>query len=465
MEIIKAINSHNGRVTAGQIAGDVSTGLAEAEIRLRELAALYSCNLLVTGEGEIIYDFGKDIKLRVTFFDSAKDILKRCFHFAWRAFVYVFKLWIVLMMVVYFMFYICCLLALFLASKSRNSANLNPVFRMFGEILKHAFKGAAQSGSNFEDNFIVSGKYPWEFAVSPEKYQEVYKNLPFYEKVFHFVFGRIHGAVSLREKEKTALDYIRNQKGVITASEICAIYGCDLASAEKETARLFAKYEGDADVTDDGVIIYRFPSLMKNLENPQNNCLRSTFMFRAILDASERKCHSDVFIPALNGFNLLVSLLMYFFLMDFMEIPRDPYEFWISWFPMIFSVMFFFIPLLRFFSGVLLKSGFKFNILKNSFLRMIFLSKNSLEMENILQTLNSFSPVTFDEKYVSGKIDNLILDYKGDVAAHDSMEDGRSYLVFTRMHNEIRAVLKIRKSIKIEDYRTGKVEYSTEDEI
>jgi hypothetical protein len=73
--------------------------------------------------------------------------------------------------------------------------------------------------------------------------------------------------------------------------------------------------------------------------------------------------------------------------------------------------------------------------------------------------------VTFDEKYVSGKIDNLILDYKGDVAAHDSMEDGRSYLVFTRMHNEIRAVLKIRKSIKIEDYRTGKVEYSTEDEI
>jgi hypothetical protein len=79
--------------------------------------------------------------------------------------------------------------------------------------------------------------------------------------VFDFCFGPPAPPVDPLKDEKRIVKYIRSRKGRITASDLVGLTGWPYEKCEQEVTRLLIDYNGEPEVTDDGVIVYVFKEL------------------------------------------------------------------------------------------------------------------------------------------------------------------------------------------------------------
>ncbi|EAY25302.1 hypothetical protein [Microscilla marina] len=63
--------------------------------------------------------------------------------------------------------------------------------------------------------------------------------------------------------EKLILNYIRNNQGQIVIAELIQLTGWSIRQAETEAVQLLANYEGEVEITTQGVIIYKFAQFAK----------------------------------------------------------------------------------------------------------------------------------------------------------------------------------------------------------
>ena len=150
----------------------------------------------------------------------------------------------------------------------------------------------------------------WSKTSSSQKYLQKPKRFSY--QTLSYIFGEKRKAKDRLFIEKIILHYIRHNKGKIVIAELVQITGWSVYQAETQAARLLANYNGEVEVTEDGVIIYNFYELAHTDVSltKQQDIIQSLKVWERPLP--ERKMNdndeaTNVKLEKINKTNLIVS--------------------------------------------------------------------------------------------------------------------------------------------------------------
>src|SRR5690606_7025925 len=129
--ILASLRARNGVATVGDVAADSGLPLGETAQTLRHMLSFYKSHLDVDDDGNLLYRFDPQLKRRGEEPGRAWHEFKKT---AWKAFMAVFKVWIMVTLVGYTALFILLLLALGIAGMAASSQSDND--RGGGELLK-----------------------------------------------------------------------------------------------------------------------------------------------------------------------------------------------------------------------------------------------------------------------------------------------------------------------------------------
>jgi hypothetical protein len=260
-----------------------------------------------------------------------------------------FKVWIVLMLVVYFVVFVALVIAALVASQSRG-----------GGRSRGSSWGGRSRGFGGIPNFWL-----WYMFWSPNwgrrrryyghRWEQKYASkkgtpgVPFIVKVFSFVFGPDRPQPTRLQRNRSVVRLIRARKGVLTATELVQHSGMTLHDAEEEMARLMAETGGDVRVTEMGVLAYVFPELMVSAggrvtEREPDPAWRRLEP-QETLTGNDKK--SNAIIGGMNAFNMVAAGSAPWFIFPRLGLAGDLVWIGLVWVPLVFSTLFFLIPLVR----------------------------------------------------------------------------------------------------------------------
>ena len=335
----QALRRLRGRATVGDVMAATGLAQADAESGLRKLLETYQGHVEVGEQGDIVYAFQRRLLRRdhtplwVRFRSTAARVLKTAF-----------KIWIVVMLVVYFVVFVTLLIAALIAASRGNDRN-------GGSILG----GGRHRGGGFNFPFLF-----WLWTPDWRLGQPYYgsrferrsgKKVPFYKKVFAFVFGPDHPRPGLRDRDRGVIRLIRARKGTVTVPELVRHTGLPVAEAEEEMGRLMGAYGGDVHVSREGELVYSFAELLVSahgrvrVREPAPAWQR----LEKAADFTGNKTGTNVLVGSLNGFNLLAALTAPVLIFPPLGLGGLGAEIGLIWVPAIFSTLFFAVPLGRWF--------------------------------------------------------------------------------------------------------------------
>lgn len=85
-----------------------------------------------------------------------------------------------------------------------------------------------------------------------------------------YIFGEFWHKKDKLLTEKIILNYIKHNQGKIVIAEIVQLTGWSIQEAEVQAVRLLSDYQGEVEVSKEGIIIYTFEELVKNDKESSN---------------------------------------------------------------------------------------------------------------------------------------------------------------------------------------------------
>ena len=217
------------KFTIQDIAGQTGFSTFDAKIGVETLMKKYTCQMQVTDQGELIYDFGSlvrrgSITLQEQMMKIGKLLLK--------AFTYFFKVWIMLMLVGYFVVFVVILVAIAVASMfaSDNDQGISldsGAFTMITRVLAEFFFWKTITGNLTYRQDRHGYRYRQYEPVTSNifKSKSKSKKKKFIISVFDYVFGPHRAEIHPFENQREVATYIRENKGIITIEEVRALAG------------------------------------------------------------------------------------------------------------------------------------------------------------------------------------------------------------------------------------------------
>ncbi|MGQ9628934.1 MAG: hypothetical protein ACUVXI_01310 [bacterium] len=449
--LVKALKERGGRATLGDAV--VSTGLPGdgVELALKSLLKEYRGHLAVDERGELLYSFDPAFSKAWDRWDSVKRFLRAAVGYLWRAFVLFFKVWIMLILIVYFIIFLSMITTFVFIQISGRSG------RRDGD--------GESDGGGWEFNLSVFMLFNWVFGISMSRDRRRpllggSSQRPFYQKVFAFVFGEKGPRQDPLAEEREILSFIRRNRGRLVASDLVALMGWPLERAEREAGRLMVDYGGDVEVTEEGVIVYTFDRLMPTLAEREDvkGITPKYFWEKIEQDAkfNDNAPGTNWLIGGLNGFNLLMSAVSYFSITDVFDVRSGAIRFLLSGFPFAFSLIFFLIPLVRSWVQARENRARRMRNLHRYFLRYIF---ENLDAPVYPQGVRRAIRGALSTEEVERKLDEVMRDYDGEIESDSS---GELYYRFPRLLEEVSAVRRERAKVKGDEFEIGPVIYSSE---
>ncbi|RMH22079.1 MAG: hypothetical protein D6701_01670, partial [Gemmatimonadetes bacterium] len=295
-------------------------------------------------------------------------------------------------------------------------------------------------------------------------------DVPFYKKVFAFVFGPDEPRLTREQRDRELLQLLRARHGALTAAELVQHTGQRLDEADDELARLMAAHDGEPVVADNGTVVYTFPSLLvsagagaadtaavpppawQRLEPPRP------------LTGNGRG--TDAAIAAMNGFNLLVAASAPWFIFPRLGIGGPLAEIGLIWVPVAFSAVFYAVPLLRRWR---LRRENRKRVERN--LRRVVLG---FVYESALTDLQPVSVSSIGERVraalpdgvaydaaVARVLEDLAAEFEADVTPGDERTRG---FVFDAVRRAFQGAARVRARMALLDRSVGRIVYSSDDD-
>jgi hypothetical protein len=371
-QLVSFLKQKRGESTvADMIAG---TGLPKYQVEQAAKAALdeYAGRLKVTESGELLYYFPSGMRSTLRgAVPSLRRFWKAFRSTAARVLKFLFKIWIVGMLVGYFVGFVAIGVLAIVASVAVSVAG----------------RGDGQSGGRDRGGGGMGGMYLipqlfslilrmwfWSSILSDPRRKPKKEGRAFYKSVFGFAFGDGDPNQGWDEAErKYIISYISAHKGVITLEELMGLTGREREAANSLLNRLLLEYEGEPGVTDDGTVVFSFPELMRTAETAQKGIGPVPVLnpsTKRVVPFSANKTKTNGWIIFFNAFNLVfgsyflvISLVqgtaalaktgpfMYSFVGNFLLragiSPVPLLEVVLGVIPVAFSVVFFLVPLVR----------------------------------------------------------------------------------------------------------------------
>ena len=267
--------------------------------------------LKVTESGELLYYFPDGFRNRKRGFFPA---LRRAVYVTGRAtgisLVFLFKIWIVSMLVGYFVLFILLLFAALLASIAGSAASRNTRSRS-----RMGGFGSFYLTTRLVQLFISL----WMYSSSGKKRSK--HSRPLHQSVFAFVFGEKDPEKGWElYLKKTAIRFIQTHKGIISLDELIKLTGRTHREANDLMNEMLREYEGSPQVTDDGTIFYQFPALLSTTEDT-SRIAEFSANDKALQPFNENPKKTNRWIVFFNGFNLVFGS---YFLYYSLSLPIEP---------------------------------------------------------------------------------------------------------------------------------------------
>ncbi len=475
--------------TVADLAALTGLPLPQIEAELPALADEFGARLKVTTKGELLYSFPRGMKSRYKGFGpAAARFLRGARKAAAEVSKFLFKTWILVMLGGYFIIFLA--LALF--------AMLASVAVQFGGGGRSDSRSSNRGGGGLGglwlttrlfDSLIRIWFYSELFKPPQERFGQVRAKKarrPLHKAVFSHVFGDGDPNAAWGELEKkTVIAFLQTHKGIMTMPEFMAITGMEPLEAETAINRYLLEFEGSPEVSPDGSLYFSFPKLLARVGSTPE-FIGSSVRLKSLYAFSSNTPKSDRTFRMINGVNIVFGgyflynalnlagafyvrtpdgfalrgglSLIYSatgYLLQLLGIQNPvPGIFWgLGVVPLLFSGLFFAIPIIR-----SLRQGSANDRIKKENLRRIVFS-------NIISTQGVFSPAALEAPLDQAKPKNMpkaVDEITLELAAWSQAEPRDGGYEFSRLEQLQKDVEKIRASVDPSRFAPGETIFDTE---
>jgi len=278
----------------GTVADVVAqSGLPKHQVETVLPAVVSECRgqMAVTESGEILYKFPQGLS------NPEKSLGRKLLKWTAKALAALFKVWIMVMLVGYFVLFVLILLVAIAVSIALSFA-------------KRDGERDDSGGGGIFGFFLVSRVLEffmllWLYSGDPYERQQK-KKKPFHKAVFEFVFGVKPDAEARAKMERKAfISFVRQNKGAISLEELMALTGKPRQEADAFVSRLMLEYEGEPKVSEAGTLHFSFPELLKTSQEPGRSFLLQD---QELIPFTKNPPKTNRWIVGFNAFNLIFSL-------------------------------------------------------------------------------------------------------------------------------------------------------------
>jgi hypothetical protein len=304
-KLVDIFRKRKGEATTADLVAMTGLPKHQVDSEVKAVSDEYGARLRVTDSGEILYSFPSGMRSHYRGFGPS-------FLRGWKSFrkaaakvaAFLFKIWIVVMLVGYFVLFVAlavlAMLASVTVSMSGNSRDSRSSSRGGGGGL---FFAGRLLDLMFRIWFYSELFTPPEQRAARRDKRRSRK--PLYKAIYSFVFGDGDPDAAWDETEKKAfVAFAQANKGVVTMPEFMAITGLPPLEAEGRINRYMYEFEGSPEVTEGGAIYYFFPELLRRKDRADRSFGGSVPMRRiAQFSANPKKANAT--FCAFNAVNLL----------------------------------------------------------------------------------------------------------------------------------------------------------------
>jgi hypothetical protein len=418
-----------------------ASGLPEDEAgrALTVLLKEYRSHLSATTTGELLYEFDPSFGRRdaVPFRERAAAVGAML----WRAFSFLFKVAIVATLIGYFALFVAMMLAMVFARSSSNDSDddgggfgIGPLFWFWG----------------WDAGPGLGGRPARRAPAAPR--------VPFYKRVFAFVFGPPASVVDPLEDEKRIVAHIRAARGRIAPVDLVRLQGWSFPRAEEEATRLMVDYGGEPEVTDDGVVVYVFKELRRTAGGRAEPPVRTaTERLEPTPPLTGNEPGTNVLIGVFNGFNMLAPFWIVPAFEARMHVSLASWQGVFVDFPLAFSTLFFAVPFGRWVKGRIDDRARRVRNDRRRLIGRIFAGTGA-DGDVRPRSRDELAPTPS----LAALLDRELVSLGGDVASEPDGQ-GRVRYTFPRIEQESRALARVRAAAPAAERDAGAIVFSSAD--
>jgi hypothetical protein len=429
------------KVTKADAVAMTGMPVEQAEPALKSLVKSYRSHLAVTEEGELVYEFDPSLERRDRV--TLGERVRAAGQLAWRGFQVFFKVWIMVTLVAYVVAFIAMMLAM-----------------MFAKSNDRDDRRGGDGGMFWLWYWLMPDLAPAYDPYGRPVRRQVDDGRPkkrFYQSVFDFVFGPKGAPLDPRESDKRVIAFLRDHKGRVTAAELSALTGLSLDRADEELTRLTVEYDGEAEVAEDGTLVYKFDSLMTSASSAGTWWTWFWDKHETQPAMTGNTPGTDLAVGGFAAFNLFASFTIGPAFLARFHLADPTLLFFVTTFPLIFSAIFFAVPGVRLLASRRRAKKLASGKVRKELLREIWARPGAqLDPEALVKQIAGRTGAT--DEAIKKQLDRLLAELDGDVA-NDA--EGHVRYVFPRLQEERKAVEAARAQAKLPEL--GSVEFSSEE--
>lgn len=448
---VKALRGLGGRATVGDLVAATGVTRDRAELTLKSLLGNLRGHVAVGEQGDLVFEFDRGMVRR-----DHESWWSRFKRGAKRFIAGAFKIWIVLMLVVYFVVFVALVIAALVASQSRDGnggGRRGPRMRIPTFWIWYLF---------WTNNWRYGRPYyghRWERGRQ--------ERVPFYKKVFAFVFGPDRPVVTQEALDREKVELIRSRRGVLSAAELVEFSALPLTEATDEMGRLMGAYSGDARVTPDGEVVYVFPELLVSAHGrvrarEPEPAWRRLEMALAVTGNAKK---DDIIVAGMNGFNTVAAATAPWFIFPRLGLGGPLVWTGLVWVPVTFSVVFFGVHLVRRWSVQRENRERERRNVRRVLLGTVFesgIEGRFVRSDGATRWVRSALDESVGEAVVTSELRQLAAEYDAEVEADEA---GVLSFRFPNVRKAFAAAERTRSALRLEEGRVGDIVYSSDDTV
>jgi hypothetical protein len=469
--LVTALRRRKNESTIADLIG--TTGLPKYQVQEVSKIILdeYNGQLKVTESGELLYYFPQGMHSRIHgFIPNSKRLFKHLMTIVGKALAFLFKVWIMVMLVGYFVLFLLILIGavvLSIAASGRGSERSRSrggggAFFLVIRLLEFALRIF----------FWVS--ITKQLGGGQEKKP---KGRPLYKSIFAYVFGEEDKNKEWEAEEKIrVISYIRANKGVVTTEELMILSGKNYDGAQQLINSYLLEFEGEPMVSDNGTVYFFFPELLRTSARELakiEGVNLTEIRYRELIPFATNKGSTNTAITFFNIFNLTFGFYFYIFSSlgstaaaasdlgfiynaVYTYLFVEPFIFIIlGVIPISFSILFFLIPLLRTLPRLRKNENIKQENLRKKIYSQIYtqpllINPMQITSESILDTPKKA------KEFIQKQVDELAGIKQAEFEEKETM-----LYNFNELKREQEDIAGVRRAVDLSKYEVGKTVFDS----
>ena len=434
----KIIRQTRGKFSPEDAVAETGYSLDAINSALQRLLELYRAKVVMNPQtGSLMFEFHYPLqKINKKTFN---EILYNFLSTLWKIFTVIYKAATGIILVFYTILFIVIIIAVLLFASSSDRDDRGGGLRIdvvLGGLIRGILQGLSLMAwtGTLQNVTDPSG-------LTYKKYgKEKNSGKNFVQSVFSFVFGPDNPKPDPNADAKEMISFIRQKsKGKLTAADIVLLSGLSYDKAEEKLAEYAAKYKGELSISETGTIVADFTNLL-NIQAKDLDGGKIIYYYNEIDPPAEHTGNSigkNLLIIGMNAFNMFVSYTILSSATDPL-VTQGSYTlspfliFALGWFPLIFSISFFLIPIIRIpFTLSYSSKRKKMIMLKKVFNAIFTQPTEKLTFNQIANAINLPKDLFDNAKH---SLEKLIIDLRGEIQIG---EDGTPIYNFEKVKQEL----------------------------